>query len=94
LHDLLRKLTKGIGFIDWKTKWDAYDLRISVLAPKHLQDLADDIEHGFYSRGKQEELVDEIKKLDPNASIIWGSVDRLAKQLEELENKQNDKVEV
>jgi len=93
LHDLLRKLTKGISFVDWKTKWDAYDLRISVLAPKHLQDLADDIEHGFYSRGKQEELVDEIKKLDPNASIIWGSVDRLAKQLEELENKQNDKVE-
>ena len=93
LHDLLRKLTKGISFIDWKTKWDEYDLRISVLAPKHLQDLADDIEHGFYSRGKQEELVAEIKKLDPNASIIWGSVDRLAKQLEKLENKQNDKVE-
>ena len=93
LHNLLRKLTKGISFVDWKTKWQDYDLRISIHAPKHLQDLADDIEHGFYSRGKQEELVAEIKKLDPNASIIWGSVDRLAKQLEELENKQNDKVE-
>jgi hypothetical protein len=93
LHDLLRKLTKGIGFIDWKTKWSDYDLRISIHGPKHLQDLADSIEDGFYSRGKQEELVTEIKTLDPNASIIWGSVDRLAKQLEELENKQNDKVE-
>jgi hypothetical protein len=93
LHDLLRKLTKGIGFIDWKTKWSDYDLRISIHGPKHLQDLADSIEDGFYSRGKQEELVAEIKTLDPNASIIWGSVERLEKQLEELENKQNDKVE-
>ena len=91
LHELHRKLTKGMRFIDYKTKWEDYDLRISISAPKHLQDLADDIEHGYYSRGKQEELVTEIKKLDPNASIIWGSVDRLTKQLEELENKQDNK---
>ena len=88
LHNLHRKLTKGMRFIDYKTKWEDYDLRISISAPKHLQDLADDIEHGYYSRGKQEELVAEIKKLDPNAGIIWGSIDRLAKQLEELEEKQ------
>ena len=86
LHDLLRKLTQGIGFVDWKTKWQYYDLRISIHAPKHLQDLADDIEHGFYSRGAQEELVAKIKQLDPNASIIWGSIERLKKQLENLEN--------
>jgi hypothetical protein len=53
LSDLHRKLTKGIVFFDWKTKWYDYDLRISISAPKHLQDLADDIEHGFYSRGRQ-----------------------------------------
>ena len=90
LHNLLRKLTKGIAFVDWKTKWQDYDLRISIHAPKHLQDLADDIEHGFYSRGAQEELVAKIKQLDPNASIIWGSIERLEKQLEKLENKQNE----
>jgi hypothetical protein len=61
-------------------------LRISISAPKHLQDLADDIEHGFYSRGRQNELVDQIKAIDPDASIIWGSVERFEKQLEELEN--------
>jgi hypothetical protein len=87
LHELLRKLTKGISFYDWKTKWSHYDLRISITAPKHLQDLADDIEHGFYSRGRQNELVEQIKALDPNASIIWGSIERFEKQLEELENK-------
>ena len=44
-----------------------------------------DIEQGFYSRGAQEELVAKIKQLDPNAGIIWGSIDRLEKQLEKLE---------
>jgi hypothetical protein len=85
LNNLLTKLTKGIGFIDWKTKWSDYDLRISISAPKHLQDLAGWIEHGFYSDGRQKELVEQIKALDPEASIIWGSVSRLEKQLEELE---------
>jgi hypothetical protein len=87
LSDLLNKLTKGIGFIDWKTKWQDYDLRISISAPKHLQDLANDIEGGFYSRGRQEELVKQILELDPNASIIWGSIKRFEKQLEKLENR-------
>lgn len=85
LHNLERKLTKGIAFVDWKTKWSDYDLRICVHAPKHLQELADDIEHGLYSRGRQDELVNEIKKLDPNAFIMRGSVQRLETQLEELE---------
>ena len=89
LHNLHRKLTKGIGFIDWKTKWSDYDLRISIHAPKHLQDLAGWIEDGFYSDGRQKELVEQIKALDPEASIIWGSVSRLEKQLEELENENN-----
>ena len=87
LSNLLTKLTKGIGFWDWKTKWSHYDLRISISAPKHLQDLADDIEHGFYSRGKQKELVEQIKAIDPEAFIMWGSIERFEKQLAELENK-------
>ena len=89
LHNLHHKLTKGIGFIDWKTKWSGYDLRISIHGPKHLQDLAGWIEDGFYSDGRQKELVEQIKALDPEASIIWGSVSRLEKQLEELENENN-----
>jgi hypothetical protein len=89
LSNLHRKLTKGIQFWDWKTKWSNYDLRISISAPKHLQNLADDIEHGFYSRGRQNELVEQILKLKPDESIIWGSIDKLEKQLEKLENEQN-----
>jgi hypothetical protein len=58
-----------------------------LAAPKHLQDLAGWIEDGFYSDGRQKELVEQIKALDPEASILWGSVERFEKQLEELENK-------
>ena len=91
LSNLLDKLTKGRGFIDWKTKWSDYDLRISIHAHKHLQDLAGWIEDGFYSDGRQKELVEQIKALDPDASIIWGSVERFEKQLEELEETFNTK---
>jgi len=87
LSNLLTKLTKGIGFWDWKTKWTHYDLRISIAAPKHLQDLAGLIEHGYYYKGRQKELVEQILELDPNASIIWGSVERFEEQLEELQNR-------
>lgn len=91
LCNLHTDLTKGIGFIDWKTKWTDYDLRISISAPKHLQDLADNIESGFYSRGRQDELIKEILELDPNASIMRGSVSHLEEQLEELEKKLSEK---
>ena len=91
LHNLQRKLTKGIAFVDWKTKWSDYDLRISIHAPEHLQELASAIENRFYSRGRQKELVEQIKALDPEASIIWGSVERFEKQLEELEETFNTK---
>ena len=92
LNNLHRKLTKSIQFWDWKTKWADYDLRISISGPSHLQFLASAIEERFYSRGRQKELVEQIKELDPNASIIWGSVERFEKQLEELENESNIKV--
>jgi hypothetical protein len=85
LHDLSRKLTKGILIWDYKTKWSDYDLRISISAPSHLNELSRGIEERFFKTGKCNELVEEIKKLDPNASIVWGSVSRLQKQLEELE---------
>ena len=93
LHNLFKKLTKGIMIWDYKTKWEWYDLRISISAPKHLQDLADAIERDFYSRGRQEDIAKDILKLDPKASIIWGSVDRLVKQYNELVSKKSEQKE-
>jgi hypothetical protein len=55
LHNLYNKLTRGIRINDYKTKWYWYDLRISITAPEYLQNLADDIESGFYNRGEKYE---------------------------------------
>jgi hypothetical protein len=55
LHNLHRKITKGYRFIDWKTKWDWYDLRISIYACKELQDMADKIESDFYRENREKD---------------------------------------
>lgn len=55
LHSLFVELTRNIRINDYKTKWSSYDLRISVVAPGYLQNLAEDIEHGFYERGKEQD---------------------------------------
>jgi hypothetical protein len=82
-HNLHSRITGGIGFIDWKTKWSDYDLRISIAASKHLQDLADDIESGVYKRGYRESLVQKLKELDPQADPHW-TTEGLIKQIDAL----------
>lgn len=92
LHNLERRLTKGIQLTDYKTKWEWYDLRISVCGTDQMQDLADAIEHKFYNDGRREELAEQIKELDPQTSYDKGySIDSLRKELNRLEN---DKVEI
>ena len=55
LHNLEKKLTKGIMIYDYKTKWNDYDLRISVTGNDQIHNMVEDIEYGFYERGKKKE---------------------------------------
>jgi len=87
LHNLFRKLTKGIVFWDYKTKWSDYDLRISISGPQHLLDLADAIEDLTYIRGRKQELIEEIKEYEPEFSKTHLLTVELEKYLEKLENK-------
>lgn len=87
LHNLEKKLTKGIIMWDYKTKWTNYDLRISISGPEHLVNLSSAIEQDYYSRGRQDEIEKKIKKLDPNFTVIRGSVDNLIKQYNNLVGK-------
>jgi len=87
LHNLHRKLTKGITFVDYKTKWSWYDLRISVAAPKYIQDLADAIEAHYYRLGKKEDTIKKIKKIEPDFSKTYMTSSDLQDYLDELENK-------
>ena len=74
---------------DYKTKWTNYDLRISISGPEHLVNLSSAIEQDYYSRGRQDEIEKKIKKLDPNFTVIRGSVDNLIKQYNNLVEKIN-----
>jgi hypothetical protein len=91
LSNLKRKLTKGLMIWDYKTKWEWYDLRISVYGTDQMQNLADAIEHKFYSDGLREDLADQIKELDPNTNFDKGYTTKMLKEeLDRLENI-NDK---
>jgi hypothetical protein len=83
LHNLHRKLTKGITFVDYKTKWEWYDLRISVHAPQYIQDLADAIEDHYFRKGLKKDLTEQIKKIEPDFNK-WMSNEDLAKYLDQI----------
>jgi hypothetical protein len=90
LSNLKRALTKGIQLTDYKTKWEWYDLRISVYGTDQMQDLADAIEHKFYSDGRREDLADQIKDLDANTKFDKGyTTESLKTELDRLENIKN-----
>lgn len=90
LHNLEKRLTGGMMIVDYKTKWSHYDLRISVHGPTHIVRLADAIENEFYKRGRSNELAEQIKGIEPNAKIVWGSISRLEEQLENLLKKDKE----
>ena len=93
LHYLHRRLTKGIMFWDWKTKWCDYDLRITISGPEHLVNLSDWIEQGYYNEGYRAKLMRDIAMYEPDsdAEIIFSDIKHLEEQLEKLQNKEEDK---
>jgi hypothetical protein len=92
LSNLKRRLTKGIQLTDYKTKWEWYDLRISVYGTDQMQDLSDAIEHKFFSDGRRESLAEQIKELDPQTKFDKGYTTESLR--EELNRLEDDKVEI
>lgn len=88
LSNLKRKLTKGLTIYDYKTKWEWYDLRISIGADKQCWFLADAICSEYYEKGLREDLADKIKELDPETKYTKGYLIKdLRKELNRLEEK-------
>jgi hypothetical protein len=89
LSELKRKLTKGYGIVDYKTKWQWYDLRISIAGTDQMWDLVNAIEHEFYDKGAREDLADQIKNIDPNTKYNKGyTVRTLRDELDRLLNNE------
>lgn len=66
LSNLKCKITGHIAMWDYKTKWTDYDLRISVVGSRQVQNLADAIEARYYEVGYRTDLANQIKKSDPD----------------------------
>lgn len=82
LHRLHQWLTDGNLLIDYKLKWNDYDLRISVSGSSQVCNLADDIEHRFYERGRRKFLLKYLSNY-PHLSNKYKEWDSLSK-LEEV----------
>lgn len=88
LSNLKRKLTKGLTIYDYKTKWEWYDLRISIGGDKQCWFLANAIESEFYNKGLRKDLADRIKELDPETKFNNGyDKQSLKEELNRLEEK-------
>ena len=72
LSNLKSKITGYIMLMDYKTKWQVYDLRISVVGDRQVQDLANAIESRYYEVGYRTDLAEKIKELDPNTVFNSG----------------------
>jgi hypothetical protein len=90
LHNLHRTLTKGIMMYDYKTKWEWYDLRISIAGDKQMSDLADDIQDMYYTRGQREDLLEKIYKYNPAFDKPYWTNKELAKYLDDLIDKKEE----
>ena len=90
LHNLHRKLTKGIMIYDYKTKWEWYDLRISIAGDTQMSDLADDIQDMYYTRGQREDLLEKIYKYNPAFDNPYWTNKELAKYLDDLIDKKEE----
>ena len=92
LSKLAEKITGYIMLMDYKTKWKDYDLRISVVGDRQVQNLADAIESRYYEVGYRKDLADQIKELDPNTVFNSGyAPSSLNRELERLVEKADKK---
>ena len=84
LHNLEKKLTGGIMIWDYKIKWSDYDLRINISAPNYLQELADAIENYTFEKGRRKELINQIKKYNPDFNKEYLTIIELEETLSNL----------
>jgi len=87
LHNLSQRLTKGCLIVDYKTKWQGYDLRISIYGNEQMNWLADAIESKFYRDGRRQDLLDQLKKLNPNKNYEFYGLSALEEVVDELNLK-------
>jgi hypothetical protein len=85
LSNLHHKITGYVMMMDYKTKWEDYDLRISVVGDRQVQSLATAIEQRYYEVGYRTDLAEKIKELDPDTKYNSGyTINSMKAELERL----------
>ena len=90
LNRLFNKITKGYQLTDYKTKWEWYDLRISVRACEQVQDLASMIESTYYRKGKKQDLIEGIKSIEKDFDSGFMSLNDLQEYYDDLIDKNEE----
>lgn len=92
-NNIYLKITKGIKFLDWKTKWENYDLRISVHADENTWWLCEAIEAKAYRDGSREDMISYIIKHNPDITqkdLTWRPYTDIVNMYSELRDKQSE----
>jgi hypothetical protein len=87
ISEFKSRITKGYFIWDYKTKWQNYDLRISISGDEDCWFLAHSIESAFYRRGLNEDLLDELKSLNPEGNYKGLPNETLKEKIEQIENE-------
>lgn len=90
LHRLFNKITKGYMLVDYKTKWEWYDLRISVRGCQQVQDLADMIESTYYRKGRKIDLIGNIKSIEKDFNSDFMCLNDLQEYYDNLIDKNEE----
>ncbi len=86
--NLKDKLTKGIRYNN-VTLGSYHSLQISIEGPQYIHDLVVAIENSFYIREYRLDLIDQIKKLDPESKVRWENLDMLEDILKKLRKEKS-----
>ena len=87
LANLSDRLTKGIMMVDYKTKWEWYDLRLSIYGDEQMNWLADAIEDKYYRDGRRQDLKDRLKAIYPDKDLSFKTTAELEEMWEEHKSK-------
>ena len=57
IYNFVYELTNGVHFLDYKFKYYDYDLRMTVIGPISIRDLADSIESRYFNTHRRDFLI-------------------------------------
>lgn len=84
LSNFLKHLTKGIKILDYRTKYEDYNLHISINGTDQMNSLVSAIIYKYYIKERKLFIIDFLKDKNPNYNYTIHSLDELENMFSEL----------